>query len=150
MKTDTDDTIRVTITLRRESHPEWYGVLKNVRSGRDRAEIVRTHLTLPRAAAMAISATPAPVRAAETYREGVAPPTPSTAKSDFSSPASDVNSWKRDTGTTEQSTVNPTVLQNPAVPLKNEPLNSPNPSDQRGGGLASVLLNANLGPNGKS
>ena len=48
MKTDTDDSIRVTITLNRESNPEWYVVLKNIRSGRARAEIVRKHLATPR------------------------------------------------------------------------------------------------------
>ena len=41
MKTDTDDTIHVTVTFRRESHPEWYDTLIGIRSGRSRAEIVR-------------------------------------------------------------------------------------------------------------
>ena len=49
MKTDTEDTIRVTVTFRRESHPEWYETLIEIRSGRARAEIVRAALTLPRA-----------------------------------------------------------------------------------------------------
>ena len=49
MKTDTDDTIRVTVTFRRESHPEWYDTLIGIRSGRSRAEIVRSALALPRA-----------------------------------------------------------------------------------------------------
>ena len=41
--------VRVTITIRRESHPEWYDRLVDVESGRARAEIVRSHLMLPRA-----------------------------------------------------------------------------------------------------
>lgn len=48
MKTDTEDVIRVTITFRRESYPEWYDRLIDVKSGRARADIVRAHLALPR------------------------------------------------------------------------------------------------------
>ena len=48
ISTDTDDALRVTITLRRESNPEWYYRLKNIQSGRARAEILRSHLNLPR------------------------------------------------------------------------------------------------------
>ena len=48
MKTDTEETIRVTIKLRRESRPERYDRLVDVKSGRARADIL-THLTLPRA-----------------------------------------------------------------------------------------------------
>ena len=48
MKTDTEDVIRVTITFRRESYPEWYDRLIIVKSGRARADIVRAHLALPR------------------------------------------------------------------------------------------------------
>ena len=47
MKTDTDETTRVTIIIRRESHPEWCDRLVDVQSGRARANIMRAHLTLP-------------------------------------------------------------------------------------------------------
>jgi hypothetical protein len=60
MKTDTDDTVRVTLTIRRESNPEWYALLKNVKSGRARAEIVRGHLTAPRLGQGARPEAPAP------------------------------------------------------------------------------------------
>lgn len=48
MKTDTENSIRVTITLNRESNPEWFFLLSSVVSGRARAEIVRKHLATPR------------------------------------------------------------------------------------------------------
>ena len=47
MKTDTEDTVRVTITFNRASNPEWYNVISGITSGRARSEIVKTHLTVP-------------------------------------------------------------------------------------------------------
>ncbi|WP_371436154.1 hypothetical protein [Polaromonas sp.] len=47
MKTDTEDTVRVTVTFNRASNPEWYNVLRGIESGRARSEIVKTHLSLP-------------------------------------------------------------------------------------------------------
>lgn len=47
MKTDTEDTVRVTVTFNRASNPEWYNVLRATASGRARSEIVKTHLSLP-------------------------------------------------------------------------------------------------------
>lgn len=48
MKTDSEDSLRVTITFRRESNPEWYDYLVRIGSGRARADLVRQHLPLPR------------------------------------------------------------------------------------------------------
>jgi hypothetical protein len=48
MKTDTEDAIRATATLLRESLPEWFACLSSVASGRGGAEIVRVHLSEPR------------------------------------------------------------------------------------------------------
>lgn len=47
MKNDSDDHVRVTVTFRRESNPAWYSRLKNISSGRDRAEVLRKHLSPP-------------------------------------------------------------------------------------------------------
>lgn len=47
MKTDTEDTVRVTITFNRASSPEWFNVISGIKSGRARSEIVKTHLTIP-------------------------------------------------------------------------------------------------------
>lgn len=48
MKTDTEESIRVTVTFHRESNPEWYDLLANMKNGRARADVVRGHLSLPR------------------------------------------------------------------------------------------------------
>ena len=47
MKTDTEDTVRVTITFNRASNPEWFSVISGIANGRARSEIVKTHLTVP-------------------------------------------------------------------------------------------------------
>ena len=49
MQKNTKENIRVNITFSRESYPEWFEVLNGLSSGQDRAELVRTHLSLPRA-----------------------------------------------------------------------------------------------------
>ena len=48
MKTDTKDTVRVTITFHRASNPEWYEVISGISNGKARSEIVKTHLNLPK------------------------------------------------------------------------------------------------------
>lgn len=98
MKTDTEEAIRVTITLRRESHPEWYDRLVDVKSGRARADIVRTHLTLPRAVSTTTRQPRADIPTTQAGQEPVAvetpaivAPKPSPAKSEIqatSSPSS--------------------------------------------------------------
>ena len=47
MKTDTEDTVRVTITFNRASNPEWYNVISSITNGRARSEVVKTHLAVP-------------------------------------------------------------------------------------------------------
>lgn len=47
MKTDTEDTVRVTVTLNRMSDPEWYELIKSIKNGRTRADVLRRHLRLP-------------------------------------------------------------------------------------------------------
>lgn len=47
MKTDTEDSVRITVTFNRASNPEWFAVLSKVASGRARSEIVKAHLNLP-------------------------------------------------------------------------------------------------------
>ena len=49
MQKNAQEIIRVNITFSRESYPEWFEVLNGLSSGQDRAELVRTHLSLPRA-----------------------------------------------------------------------------------------------------
>jgi hypothetical protein len=65
MKTDNEDTLRVTLTFRRESSPEWYALLLKTTSGRARAELVRQHLTLPRFNTSPEIPAPAPMQAAK-------------------------------------------------------------------------------------
>lgn len=65
MQTDKNNTLRVTITIHRESSPEWFSLLLKTTSGRARAELVRQHLTLPRFAVPAENASPQAVKAAE-------------------------------------------------------------------------------------
>lgn len=47
MKTDTENTVRVTITFNSASNPEWYDVIRGIKSGRARSEIVKAHLSVP-------------------------------------------------------------------------------------------------------
>lgn len=115
MKTDTDETIRVTITIRRESHPEWYDRLVGVVSGRARAEIVRTHLTLPRT----VNTTARPSRP-----DNPAPETPALSTSQEMAPA----------------TPPPVVVVANPPPAKPESQPAPAPTaNPTGGGLADLM-----------
>lgn len=80
MKNDTEEAIRVTITFRRESYIEWYDRLVDVKSGRARADIVRAHLSLPRA----VNTSP---RVPRQVQELTPPSTPAAPVAPFLPPA---------------------------------------------------------------
>lgn len=44
--TDNDAT-RVTVTFRKDTHPDWFEALGKIRSGQARAEFIRSHLPSP-------------------------------------------------------------------------------------------------------
>ena len=119
MKTDTEETIRVTITLRRESHPEWYDRLVDVKSGRARADIMRTHLTLPRAVN-------ASVRAKKVEDQPL-----------------NVSTTTADTGAVVAAPTPPAVVE----ALKQPPITSSEPTS-KGPGLASLVF-GKMGKNGQ-
>ena len=47
MKLDTEESIRITVVIRKDAHPEWYQALLPIQSGRSRAELLRSHLAMP-------------------------------------------------------------------------------------------------------
>jgi len=42
-----DGVMRVVVTIREDTRPDWFRVLQNVSSGQARAELLRAHLTPP-------------------------------------------------------------------------------------------------------
>lgn len=79
MKTDTEDGMRVTVTFRRDINPEWYELLVGINSGRARAEVVRSHLSLPRLQPTAKAPVQPPAEPAKVDTEAAAAPAASTA-----------------------------------------------------------------------
>jgi hypothetical protein len=95
MKTDNEDTLRVTLTFRRESSPEWYALLLKTTSGRARAEHVRQHLTLPRFAISAETIPPLPAQSVKASIENTvisAPAQGNNSSPSVSTPIEGVNS----------------------------------------------------------
>ena len=137
MKTDTDDSIRVTITLNRESNPEWFVVLKNIRSGRARAEIVRKHLATPRVEGRFQALA---TQSAEIKRDPVGTEAPASL-SDVYPEGGKVNSSEIPSGAASHDEDKAATANNAEVQNKagvNDDTASKKPSR---GGLASVLLN---------
>ena len=136
MKTDTDDSIRVTITLNRESNPEWFVVLKNIRSGRARAEIVRKHLATPRVEGRFQALA---TQSAEIKRDPVGTEAPASL-SDVYPEGGKVNSSAIPSGAASHDEDKAATANNAEVQNKagvNDDRASEKPSR---GGLASVLL----------
>lgn len=88
LKTDTDNTLRVTLTFHRDSQPEWFGVLRHINQGKVRSDIVREHLSRPDTARYG---------AASEQPQYQPSPTPSTKPPPALAPT-EVNSQQTDAG----------------------------------------------------
>lgn len=149
MQTDKNNTLRVTITIHRESSPEWFSLLLKTTSGRARAELVRQHLTLPRFAAPAENASPQAVKAVKAAEPTVNSP-PSieinssepVLKTDIFVNNPDISSNKSTTYNAEKLSEKETV--NNTKPIESGTINSnlenPPEAPRTRGGMAAMVI----------
>lgn len=138
MKSDTDDKVRVTVTLNRQSDPAWFTFIKSITSGRARAEILRRYLKPPPGAAASLHIPIEPTVAgagqvpAWDQTEAVTQSTAVAATTPFAE--------SRRSGKAETSTANPPKKKEASGVLEKKPAPA-----KRGGMAAAIMSSGKMG-----